>query len=694
MTRCGRLGTACLSAAIAAGGMLPSVAAAPESVGVTTADAGDRAAAAMFARPDASRPVVTPNSPGTAYVRSAPAQSFDPGTPEPVYVRPKAAGWIALAGAFQRQGSYELSGDSITLGDLVDRCGGLEDEASGRLRLVRSGQPSGLVEHDDLRLRPGDLLIAEREVDPTSPSAQDRIDCELAILGLTDRPLVVRVPAAFATVEGMLQLTGQTHLNPGDVKVLIAGQRAAAGHQVGQLPETSVIVFDPLQVNAEAVANHPPRTNYYPATGASNSRPVASTEPRATITRVAATNDDTVSNAGPTANPVANGSMPVRVDSGPSVEIALAPPTANAAPSVEDSLAPLPPEMLDPPPGEPELRFPRVADSSGAIPIGQPEADSHIVPLPDDVFYPVDPVPGSEAADTELPQTTANDAASTESAATVAPIDLTDSDAANDADETPFEDLLPILVVGALLGGATYLTLRWLRGRKLSHTMSHAVIEHSRMPKQPAATGHTATSGTATGDTMAGSTPADTLADTLQLRLLNPEPCPIPPGPSEPASAEPDPIEATTLDPPVAAATPVADTTSKSSKSAASSAGSLLAALIADRLVRREETVALPLSLQLHGRSSALQKQRLDGTAPSIPEPHLSLATACETRNTSQPGGEAASESPHTNAGDPSPDDARRRIDPPLAAAAALTSGTPFERALAARHRAQHRGET
>ena len=118
----------------------------------------------------------------------------------------------------------------------------------------------------------------------------------------------------------------------------------------------------------------------------------------------------------------------------------------------------------------------------------------------------------------------------------------------------------------------------------------------------------------------------------------------------------------------------------------------LLDAMIADRLPLREEPVTLPLSQHLHGRSPAMKKRRLDGPVTVvIPEPHLPVIVEAhaeavavrprvEDRTTETSADSVAGVSTR----------GKRRFDPPPVDPP-LTTGTPFERALAARHAAKRR---
>jgi len=112
---------------------------------------------------------------------------------------------------------------------------------------------------------------------------------------------------------------------------------------------------------------------------------------------------------------------------------------------------------------------------------------------------------------------------------------------------------------------------------------------------------------------------------------------------------------------------------------AAAAPADLLAALVADRLAFREEPIELPPVLRIFGRSSAMRKRRIDPAVAGVPEPHIPIAAPLA------PAAAEASQKPAAKA--------HFRIDgaeSPVPAAG-VAGGTPFERALAARHRAASR---
>jgi hypothetical protein len=126
-------------------------------------------------------------------------------------------------------------------------------------------------------------------------------------------------------------------------------------------------------------------------------------------------------------------------------------PAADLGPSVPAADLSLLPrvEMLDASPDD-SLRFPRTADASGAMPIGAPEAGSHIVPFP------------SDAGETIVKSETATPP--TPSAVTLPD----EADSEEDAAGLPtLAELGPALLIGTVLGAATFFGLRHWRKRRV-----------------------------------------------------------------------------------------------------------------------------------------------------------------------------------------------------------------------------------
>nr|MDQ3332169.1 SLBB domain-containing protein [Planctomycetota bacterium] len=411
---------------------------------------------------------------------------------------PTTRNCIAVAGAVNKPGCYELPTVSISVWDLMKCCGGLNSKATGTLAVVRNGKPLGLVYNPQDRLLAGDVVIAGETADPssgvriTSHGERSRRDStlpgvQLGLVNLIDHPVAVMVPASHATVAGVLEIANQKHLRPGDVKVVMAGTDEVFGDQAGELTPGSVLVFDPRSIDAQALSEI--ETNYY-----STSPSPSELMPSAPMQIAPSLRSPDLALANPADAQQALHQPIEDVGFGAFPQPGLAPP-----PPAPEDLSSLPSvEMLDAPDDE-TLRFPRTADASGAIPLGAPEASSHIVPIPSDAIYdtPSQPAASPVLAAAPVPP----------------PVTLPVDDAATEEstkDSPSFEELAPTVFLGTILGAATFFALRRWRGRQMLTTF----ISRLRMLPQTIRSSRIA-------DTAAphASTPNDMLAALIADRL-------------------------------------------------------------------------------------------------------------------------------------------------------------------------------
>jgi hypothetical protein len=518
---------------------------------------------------------------------------------------PAARNWIAVVGAVAKPGCHELSASSITVAELINaRCGGLTS-SSATLAVVRNGKPLGLVYNPQDRLLANDVVvvretdgsstgvaIASHDLAPASNAPQAGI--QLGLVNVLDHPIPVMVPPSHATVAGVLAIADQKHLRPANVKVVMAGTDEVFGDQAGPLLPGSVLVFEPGSIDAEALGDV--ETRHYFATPPAPAPP----EP---LPPTAMQIEPSLRTLQPAPSGPFESLDPAQDDE------LFATPQGRAVSQPPSDLTSIPPVDLLDAPADQTMRFPRTADASGAVPIGPPEADSHIVPLPADAIYDSTSPPLKETA-------------SSPPVVEPSPVTLSDDETSSEKskiDDLSFEELIPTVFIGTILGAATFFVLRRRSGGRILET----VISRLRSIRPiPGSRG--------------------------SVRQIETE---------QPASTPND----------------------------------MLAALVADRLAFREEPVALPQALRIHGRSPALQYRRVDAAAAAIPEPHITRSAPATTRE--QAAHSNRNES--SEAADSMKRAAGARIDPaqPIAAAdRAHPSATPFERALAATRAKQNSG--
>lgn len=391
------------------------------------------------------------------------------------YARPAATGWVALVGEFKKPGGYEIAGTGTALPELLGRCDGLTAHATQTLRLVRNARAATVIHAGSEApavLRPGDVLVAEgrgdRRYGVVATSYEDRRkpaaprpNVQLGIVGLSDRPVAVKVPGAYATVEGVLALSRQTHLAPRDVTVLVGGGRKVAGDQVTELTHGSVLLFDRRDVAAEAVGELP--TNYYPLQPPPAGLPAAPEAPG--LSADPAPSETVLTSAPGFGVPSPQALRPART----AEAMSLVPPL----PAGDEGLSALPEvEALDPPADEPPLGFPRTADASGSVPVGRPEiAEPHITAVPVESIYgpavpriatadaaPAPPIPSD-------PPRLASPLVPSGSLGLAGPTGTTAAESTAE-EELSFGSLAATVLIGGALGAITFVTLRKLRGRR------------------------------------------------------------------------------------------------------------------------------------------------------------------------------------------------------------------------------------
>ena len=437
--------------------------------------------------------------------------------------------WITIMGNVKNAGSYELDAETISLADLLARAGGPAKIENQTIQIVRDGRPWGRVESPETPLKAGDLLIVQN---PNAPPAGDRVT--LGLIGLTDTPIAVSVGAGDATINGILKLAHQTHLNAEMITVLIDGARKTPLQGADRLPSGAVLVFDPATVHHDKLPPLP--TN----------RVASASRNHILLANQAIGDPSGARSPDPRDNSTSGGHVTI----------------TSAVPAPQD-LSPLPSvQQLGPPPADAPL--PRTADASGAVPIGPPEVDSHIVRFPRDEFLAPIENERLAAAPDPPPRNTE-------------PIGLpAEEPRANESSSKNTNDsnIWPILLISLLLGGGTFYLIRRFRG----HDARTRTLETLRELKS---------------SLVSRSAPDE--ADTLHQP---PATIKIPPqSPLIPARGR--------------------------SKTAELAPADLLSALVANRLPLREETVELPRALFVQGRSTAPARRRVDSgnrpaTAPQI----------------------------------------------------------------------------
>jgi len=388
------------------------------------------------------------------------AEWTPPPTEQPRQLTPSALGhWVAVVGAVAKPGCHELPARSISVAELMERCGGLTSAATGTLAVVRDGRALGLAYNPQDRLLSGDVIVVAEKpssslsvapvaLKETSEFHQPEAGVQLGLVNVLDRPVPVRVRSSHATVAHMLALAPQ--LRPDQIKVIRGGTEEMFGDQVTELTPGTVLVFPPGSVDRETLGEV--ETRFYPVTtqGTMSEPAPMSTEPALQSLGTP-----------PSMLNASNGELPGGASAQP-----LPAEFASSAPAADLTTLPRV-EMLEAPDDD-SLRFPRTADASGAMPIGAPEAGSHIVPFPSDAVG-ADVSPPAAASATPPPVTLSEDAEST-----------------NTSNGLPtLAELAPTLLIGTILGAATFFALRLWRKRSAAESIIARLSTLHRFIRQP-----------------------------------------------------------------------------------------------------------------------------------------------------------------------------------------------------------------
>ncbi len=191
--------------------------------------------------------------------------------------------YVGLLGQVARPGVYEITGGRETLGDLIEKIGGLAKDASGQLRVIRNGRPGQSTSYAAaayFELLPGDLVIADAQFSRSSgtvrngaySSAQSGVaarpasagSVQIGFVNLLDRPVVLKLRSEHANVPAILAMMRQDRELASAVKVVLpSGQsQRSQGQQRPDtpLPSETVLIFPRNAVISERLDNLPEPT--------------------------------------------------------------------------------------------------------------------------------------------------------------------------------------------------------------------------------------------------------------------------------------------------------------------------------------------------------------------------------------------------------------------------------------------------
>ncbi|MCA9114459.1 MAG: SLBB domain-containing protein [Planctomycetaceae bacterium] len=183
-------------------------------------------------------------------------------------------GWVAIVGEVARPGTYETATTSSSLRDLLGRAGGVTEEASGNLQVIRRGRPGQhlfLSPNAEHPVYNGDVVVVEgrrnrgigtgielrngRRVEQKPESGKN---VWVAFVRLLERPVVVQIPAEIATPEGIVEGLKQPPELAARLEIIsTASQPRHRATGPRQIANGSVIVFPETGIDYSRISSLP-----------------------------------------------------------------------------------------------------------------------------------------------------------------------------------------------------------------------------------------------------------------------------------------------------------------------------------------------------------------------------------------------------------------------------------------------------
>ena len=189
---------------------------------------------------------------------------------------------IGILGEVAKPGVYHVDAGSLSVQSLVRRAGGLTDDASMSIRIVRQervAQSLFFSHQADSQLMPGDVLVVESKralaavskvmeaelranpVHTAAASSADPVGVQVAFLNVLDSPVVVKLHAEDAQIEHVVQMLGQPIELAGSVRVLgperIPSTTPQRTSGIPRLSDGAVLIFPRGSINRSKLPTLP-----------------------------------------------------------------------------------------------------------------------------------------------------------------------------------------------------------------------------------------------------------------------------------------------------------------------------------------------------------------------------------------------------------------------------------------------------
>lgn len=190
-----------------------------------------------------SEPQPLPAPPQTA------PQYGQPGAPQ------NALRHCSIVGAVRYPGTYAAREQSVLLRSLIEHAGGLTDHAAGTVRILQNGrqqQVSYSPHAPPIIVPPESVVVIDSARSGSHVSIDDASEyTDIACIHLLQRPVVLWLKPADATLHNLLQLLGQPAGAAESVQVI--PPPAGRGLPPEQLASGTVLVFNPAGIDRPAL---------------------------------------------------------------------------------------------------------------------------------------------------------------------------------------------------------------------------------------------------------------------------------------------------------------------------------------------------------------------------------------------------------------------------------------------------------
>ena len=189
---------------------------------------------------------------------------------------------VGILGEIAKPGVYHVDTGSLSVQSLVRRAGGLTDDASMSIRIVRQERVAHSLffsPQADSRLMPGDVLVVESKralaeiskvmdaapranpIRPAAVTSADPVGVQVAFLNVLDTPVVVKLHPEDARIEHVVQMLGQPIELAGSVRVLgperIPSTLPQRTSGIPRLSDGAVLIFPRGSINRSKLPTLP-----------------------------------------------------------------------------------------------------------------------------------------------------------------------------------------------------------------------------------------------------------------------------------------------------------------------------------------------------------------------------------------------------------------------------------------------------